>query len=204
MATAHLAVYDTLADWEPGYLLAELRTGRFTGTPFDIVAVSETGAPVTTMGGLRVTPDAAAADLDPAVSDLLILPGAALYDAGEGQLWADAAARFLAADVPVAAICGATFGLARAGILDDRPHTSAALQYLQMTDGYAGGDHYVDARAVAFGGLITAGPDSPIQWATATLATLGLIDGNLQNAYERLFGEGDASAFPVLQAAQQS
>ena len=30
---AHVALYDTLADWEIGYLLVELRTGRFTGQP---------------------------------------------------------------------------------------------------------------------------------------------------------------------------
>jgi hypothetical protein len=27
------AVHEGLADWEVGYLLVELRTGRFTGTP---------------------------------------------------------------------------------------------------------------------------------------------------------------------------
>jgi hypothetical protein len=34
-STAHIAVYDSLADWEPGHLLAELRTGRFTGAPYE-------------------------------------------------------------------------------------------------------------------------------------------------------------------------
>ena len=50
-STAHLAVYDTLADWEIGYLVVELRTGRFTGTPWDIVTVAESREPITTMGG---------------------------------------------------------------------------------------------------------------------------------------------------------
>jgi hypothetical protein len=55
--TAHLAVHDTLADWETGHLAVELRTGRFTGAPFDVVTVGETADPVTTMGGMRVLPD---------------------------------------------------------------------------------------------------------------------------------------------------
>ena len=56
--TAHLGLYDTLADWEVGDLLAELRSGRFTGVPFDIVAVAESHEPITTMGGVRMVPDA--------------------------------------------------------------------------------------------------------------------------------------------------
>src|SRR5918997_2798593 len=94
--TAHVALYDTLADWEVGHLLAELRTGRFTGTRFDVVTVAESPEPITTMGGVRMVPDALLADLDPAASDLLVLPGAELWDAGGGQPVAAAAGRFLA------------------------------------------------------------------------------------------------------------
>src|SRR5689334_19148412 len=115
--TAHVALYDTLADWEVGHLLVELRTGRFTGTPFQVIAVAESGEPITTMGGVRMMPDMLLADLDPAASDLLILAGATMWDAGGGAAFAGAAARFLDAGVPVAAICGATAGLARAGLL---------------------------------------------------------------------------------------
>ena len=148
MAVAHLALYDTLADWEIGYLLVELRTGRFTGAQWDIVTVAESKEPITTMGGLRILPDMLLEDLDPASSGLLILPGADMWDAGGGQAFAAAAARFLDAGVPVAAICGATAGLARAGLLDERRHTSAAAEYLLAT-GYAGAEHFVNGRAVA-------------------------------------------------------
>jgi len=47
-----------------------------------------------------------------------------VWDARGGGVFADAAARFLAASVPVAAICGATPGLAGAGVLDE-PRTVA-------------------------------------------------------------------------------
>jgi putative intracellular protease/amidase len=200
MSTAHFAVFDTLADWEAGHLLAELRTGRFTRTPFDVVTVGETSAPVTTMGGVRVLPDVALADVDPAASALLVLPGADLWDAGGGDAFAAAADRWLAAGVPVAAICGATFGLARAGLLDTRRHTSAAPEYLAAS-GYRGGEHYVDARAVADGGLVTAGPQSPVQFAAATLGALGLAPAATLAAYEAVFADGDASAYPALMAA---
>jgi putative intracellular protease/amidase len=199
--TAHLALYDSLADWEVGHLLVELHTGRFTGTRFEVVTVAETLDPVTTMGGVRMLPDLALADLDPTDSDLLILPGATMWDAGGGQAFAATAARFLDAGVPVAAICGATAGLARAGLLDRRRHTSADPAYLAAT-GYAGGDRYVDQRAVVDGDLVTAGPQSPVQFARATLARLGLASEPTLEAYEAVFSRGDPAAFPALMQAQ--
>lgn len=199
--TAHVALFDDLADSEVGHLLVELRTGRFTGERFDVVTVAESREPITTMGGVRMVPDALLADLDPSDSDLLVLPGGDAWDAGGGDAFAAVAGRFLTAGVPVAAICGATAGLARAGLLDGRDHTSSAAEYLAAT-GYGGGDRYVDQRAVLDGDLITAGPQSPVQFARATLGRLGLASESTLDAYERLFSEGDASAFPVLMQAQ--
>jgi putative intracellular protease/amidase len=199
--TAHLTLYDGAAEMEVGHLLAELHTGRFTGTRFDLVTVAESGEPITSMGGIRMEPDILLEELDPAGSDLLVLPGAEMWDTGGGENFAAAAGRFLEAGVPVAAVCGATTGLARAGLLDDRDHTSSSEEYIAMT-GYAGGDHYVDARAVVDGDLITAGPQSPVQFARATLGRLELADERTLDAYEALFDRGDLSAFPVLMEAQ--
>jgi putative intracellular protease/amidase len=202
-STAHLALYNNLADWEIGYLLVELRTGRFTGRPWNIVTVAESREPVTTMGGLHIMPDMLLADIDPADSNLIILPGSDMWDAGGGTAFVAAAARFLDAGVPVAAICGATAGLARAGLLDKRRHTSAAAGYLMAT-GYAGGDYYVDERAVVDGNLITAGPQSPVQFASATLRRLGLASDRRLEAYEGVFYRADATAFPALMEAQDA
>jgi putative intracellular protease/amidase len=196
-ATAHLGLYDTFNDSEVGLLLVELRSGRFTGKSFDVVGVAESPEPITTLGGVRMLPDAMLADLDPAESDLLVLAGAEMWDTGGGEPFAAAAGRFLEAGVPVAAICGATAGLARAGLLDDRSHTSAGPEYLAMT-GYAGGDRYLDERAIIDGDLITAGPQSPVQFARATLQRLGLASDRTLEAYEGFFDRGDASSFRVL------
>jgi putative intracellular protease/amidase len=202
-STAHIALYNNLADWEIGYLLVELRTGRFTGRPWQIVSVAESRDLITSMGGLRMVPDMILDDLDPGDSNLLILPGADLWDAGDGAAFADAATRFLDAGVPVAAICGATSGLARAGLLDKRRHTSAAAEYLIAT-GYAGSDHYVNERAVVDGDLITAGPQSPVQFACATLRRLGLATDRRLEAYEGVFLRADATAYPALMDAQDA
>ncbi|HEY6779285.1 MAG TPA: DJ-1/PfpI family protein [Thermoleophilaceae bacterium] len=122
---------------------------------------------------------------------------------GGGDSFAAAAGRFLDAGVPVATICGGTAGLARAGLLDERKHTSASADYLAAT-GYAGASHYVDDRAVVDGDLITAGPQSPVQFARATLERLGLASERTLDAYEGLFHRGDLAAFPVLMQAQSA
>ena len=167
------------------------------------MTVAESREPLTTMGGLRILPESLLEDLDPASSDLLILPGADMWDAGGGEAFAAAAGRSLKAGVPVAAICGATAGLARAGLLDKRHHTSAAAEYLMAT-GYAGADYYVNERAVVDGNLITAGPQSPVQFACAALRRLGLMSEPTLQAYEDLFHRGDVTAFPTLMQAQHA
>ncbi|MFE0421586.1 DJ-1/PfpI family protein [Streptomyces sp. NPDC058953] len=192
--TVHLAVYDTWADWETGHTTAHLAQHGWT-----VRTVGPTTDTVTTMGGLRIRPDLALGDLDPADSGLLILAGASAWDTGDELApFAAKAGEFLAAGVPVAAICGATAGLARAGLLDDRDHTSAVSFYLAAT-GYAGAERYREADAVTGGDLITAGPTEPVAFAREVFARLGVYEGERLDAWYRLFHDSDASAFAVLE-----
>ncbi|ALU95195.1 MULTISPECIES: DJ-1/PfpI family protein [Streptomyces] len=198
--TVHLAVYDTFADWETGYATAHLTQNGYT-----VRTVGLSREPVTTMGGLRVQPDLALDELRPQDSALLILTGAAGWETGETLTpFARAARTFLDAGAPVAAICGATAGLAREGLLDDRAHTSAVSFYLAAT-GYAGGERYVEVDAVTdpgadgTGRLITAGPTEPVAFAREVFALLGVYDAKKLDAWYRLFHDSDASAYEVLQ-----
>ncbi|WP_435969249.1 DJ-1/PfpI family protein [Streptomyces sp. Qhu_M48] len=197
--TVHLAVYDTLADWETGHATAWLARAGYTIRTVGPVA----GEPVTTLAGIRIVPDLALADLAPGDSALLILPGAEKYDEGDDLAPFTAKARaFLDAGVPVAAICGATAGLAKEGLLDDRPHTSAVSFYLDAT-GYKGGEHYTDADAVTApgaagtGDLVTAGPTEPVAFAREIFAVLGAYEGK-RDAWYRLFHDSDPAAFAEL------
>lgn len=192
----HLAVYDTLADWETGHATAQLaRTGH------EIRTVGPSTTPVRSVGGLRIHPDLALDDLRPEDSALLILPGADLWDTSDDLApFARTARAFLDAGVPVAAICGATAGLAREGLLDDRDHTSAVSFYLAAT-GYAGGGRYVEADAVTDGPLITAGPTEPVAFAREILRLLGVYEGEVLDAWYRLFHDSDPAAYGVLEKA---
>ncbi|MFF3207564.1 DJ-1/PfpI family protein [Streptomyces sp. NPDC002962] len=192
----HLAVYDTLADWETGFATAYLaRNG------YEIRTVGGSGDPVLSTGGLRIRPDLTLDTLRPEDSSLLILPGADLWDTSDDLApFARTARAFLDAGVPVAAICGATAGLAREGLLDDRDHTGAVSFYLAAT-GYAGGDRYVEADAVTDANLITAGPTEPVAFAREIFRLLGVYEGEVLDAWYRLFHDSDAAAYEVLEKA---
>ncbi|MET9684568.1 type 1 glutamine amidotransferase family protein [Streptomyces coeruleorubidus] len=192
----HLAVYDTLADWETGHATAHLaRAGHRIRT------VGPSTDPVTSIGGLRVQPDTALDDVRPEDSSLLILPGADLWDTSDDLApFARKARAFLEAGVPVAAICGATAGLAREGLLDDRDHTSAVSFYLAAT-GYAGGERYVETDAVTDSNLVTAGPTEPVAFAREIFRLLGVYEGEVLDAWYRLFHDSDAAAYAVLEKA---
>src|SRR5690349_23307515 len=72
----HVLVFDGFADWEPAFALAELR--RSGGRAVTVVGFDE--RPVTSMGGLRVTPERALGDVQPEAVELLILPGGDLWE----------------------------------------------------------------------------------------------------------------------------
>ncbi|MFM9550935.1 MULTISPECIES: DJ-1/PfpI family protein [Streptomyces] len=196
----HLAVYDTYADWETGHTTAWLARGGY-----EVRTVAEDTDAVRTIAGVRIQPDETLEVLRPEDSSLLVLTGADLWDTGDALApFARKAREFLAAGVPVAAICGATAGLAREGLLDDRAHTSAAPFYLAAT-GYEGGQRYVEADAVtdASGLLVTAGPTEPVALAREVLRLLGVYEGEVLDAWYRLFHDSDPEAYAVLEAAGQ-
>ena len=117
-STVHLFVFDTVSDWEYGYLVAGINNPQFQKTPgrFTLKTVSLSGESITTMGGLRVTPDQTLAKLKPSGSVMLVLPGGIAWDKQKNKEAAQLASEFLAAGTPVAAICGATVGLASLGL----------------------------------------------------------------------------------------
>jgi putative intracellular protease/amidase len=191
MTFAYLFVLDTLADWEPGFLTSELNTGRMfkePGTSLPIRTAGLTRDPITTMGGLRITPDVALSELRPDDAAVLLLPGAETWSEPRHRPALAKAQEFLAAGVPVAAICGATIALAEAGMLDARPHTSNNLEMLrQFCPGYHGADHYVEEPAVTDGDLITATGTAPLDFARHVLARLDVMAPETLEAWYQLY-----------------
>ena len=198
----HVAVYDGLADWEIGHLTSHVNSDAYQRQPgrYRVVTVAAAAEPVTTMGGLRILPDTTLAELHPADSALLVLPGADAWLTGGNTEFVAKAKDFLDAGVPVAAICGATGGLAAAGLLDDRRHTSNALEYLQAV-GYGGAAHYVDAPAVTDKGVVTATATAPADFAREVFALLDLYEPDVLAAWYKLYGQQDPAGYHDLMTA---
>jgi putative intracellular protease/amidase len=202
MSTVHLFVFDTLSDWEPGYAIAGINNPQFQREPgsLRVKTVSPGGRAVTTIGGLRITPDQSLETLKPSESAMLILPGGVAWDQGRNIEAVDRARAFLQAGVPVAAICGATAGLARGGLLDERAHTSNSREYLAAT-GYAGGAHYRDKPAVTDKGLTTSPAMAPLEFPRAIFERLEVYEPAVLEAWYGLFSTRRPEYFAQLMAA---
>ncbi|MCK0746824.1 DJ-1/PfpI family protein [Chromohalobacter nigrandesensis] len=198
----HVLVFDSMSDWEAAYATSGINNPQFQRVPdrYQVRTVSVSGAPVVTAGGLRIQPDMALVDLAPSNSAMFIMPGGALWDEGGNIEAVEVAQHFLDAGKPVAAICGATAGLARGGLLDTRRHTSNALEYLSAT-GYGGIDLFEDKPAVTDGGVVTASAMSPVDFAYHIFALLGLYEPPVLDAWYGLFKTGRAEYFGELMDA---
>ena len=187
--TVHLVVFDGFADWEPAFALAEAR--RSGG--LEVETVGFTDAPVRSMGGLRVTPDRAIDGVVPERVRLLLLPGGDAWEAGAYPRSAlEALLRALVGrGVPIAAICGATLALARAGLLNERAHTSNEPGWLdRLSPEYAGAARYVDALAARDRGVITASGLGPTEFAREIFEELGVFSGADRSLWYHLFKYG--------------
>lgn len=187
----YLYVFDTMADWEVGFLTAELSSGRYYKkgiAPSKIVTVGAKKTPITTKGGLSILPEI---DFDECIitnADALILPG--------GDTWAETvhdpilskAEQGLKNGIIVASICGSTFGLAGKGLLDSSWHTSNDLEYLKMIcPNYAGEPYYRQESAVTDGNLITASGIAPLEFSQHVLKALNVFSAETLGAWYHLY-----------------
>ena len=205
MQDVHLFVFDGLSDWEIGYATAGINNPQFQKDPgrYRIQSVAVNTELVQSVGGLRIQPDLALAEIDPSNSAMLILPGGTAWEEGKNTEAIDLAKRFTATDKPVAAICGATVGMANSGLLNSRKHTSNAPEYLSMT-AYQGIDLYVESPAVSDGNIITASGISPIEFAYEVFKTLDLYSTPVLEAWFKLCRTGQAKYFSDLMTAVNS
>lgn len=202
MFTVYVYVLDTLADWEIGYAAAELNSGRFfkkDAPSITVKTVSDTKAPILTMGGLTVTPDCLVDDIEVSKTSVLLLPGADTWSDPKHSAIIKKAGELLGADATVCAICGATVALAAAGMLDSRKHTSNGPGFLDMmVPGYKGQSYYVDQPSVADGGLITAAGTGGLSWAKQIIERLGVFQPDTLEAWYEYFSTGKAESFFAL------
>ena len=188
---------DTMADWEYGHVTSGLALADETAPGRFRFRVAGDGAEeVVTKGRLRPRTDGDVADVDPAATALLVLPGGDTWEDGHDRVLS-LARQVLAGGGTVAAICGATYALARSGLLDDRAHTSNAPEYLAAS-GYSGAAHYREERVVDDRGVITAPATMPVDFAAAVFRRLELFPPQTVDAWYGLYTTGEKRYFEQL------
>jgi putative intracellular protease/amidase len=192
MAKAHVLLFDGYADWELGHVLAELR--RYGNV--EVVSVGFTDAAVVSMGGLRVVPDTLLSEVNPRDVLIFIVPGGYMWEGDYPVAEVERTLHRLAEEnVPIAAICGATLAVARAGLLNGRKHTSNSIAYLsEKAPHYAGAADYVDVLAVRDRHVITASGLGAIELTMEVFAELDIATPEERATWYEAFKHG---TFPL-------
>ncbi|HEY1985010.1 MAG TPA: DJ-1/PfpI family protein [Terracidiphilus sp.] len=202
-ANVHLFVFDTMADWEAAFAISAINSSQFQSEPgrHRVVTAAASLAPITTMGGVRIQPDVTLDAVTSESSAMLILPGGGAWEDGRNDGALRIASQLMASGVPVAAICGATLALARAGFLDKVRHTSNAREYL-ISSGYHGTGFYCGVPAVTDKNVITATGIAPVDFAREIFSKLNFYSPACLDAWYALFKYGDAEKYHAFAGGQ--
>lgn len=199
----YLYLLNTLADWEVGYIIAEINSKRYLdSSKKEDVSLIKLGAdrePIQTMGGMTITPETTLDEAEFNRGDMLILPGGETWMDASNQKVIELVPELLEQGVTVAAICGATIALANSGLLDDRPHTSNDIEVLKMfCPNYAGTEHYRNQPALTEGNLITASGLAPLEFTYEILKQGELMKSETLEAWYQLYKTGESQYFHAL------
>ena len=202
MRNVYLYLLDTMADWEIGFVTAELNSARFfkkNAPKISLKTVALSKQPIKTMGGLTIAPDCLIDDIEMSENSVLLLPGANTWSNPEHSAILEKTSELLSLGATVCAICGATAALANLGSLDNRPHTSNGAGFLEMiSPAYKGTAFYVDAPSVTDSNLITAGCHGSLLWAKQIIERLGVFAPDTLEFWYNYFSTGKAEYFFAL------
>ncbi len=198
----YLFLFDTLSDWEIGYVVAGINNPMMQVNPqkYQLKTFSIDGKPIRTIGGLKITPDLSLSEVTLSDTEMLILPGGKSWDEGGNQEVILLAKKFHENQIKVAAICGATLGLAKSGLLDSIQHTSNSKDYL-ITSNYQGGKYYINELSVSNAGVVTASGTAPLEFARDIFKELNLYKAEVLEAWYKLFKTSSPEAFAELMNA---
>ncbi|OHX15540.1 type 1 glutamine amidotransferase family protein [Chromobacterium sphagni] len=188
MTRAITIITENFSDWETA-LINSAGRGYYG---FDIHFAAPGGAPVTSSGGMMVTPHLAIESIRLDELDLLIVCGGTIWQTDQAPDITALVAAAHARNIVVAGICDGTRVLAQAGVLDTVSHTSNSAENLSVPN-YAGAACYQDVPyAVADQGVVTAPGTAPVSFMAGILAALNIGGADLdaylaQHAAEHLW-----------------
>jgi putative intracellular protease/amidase len=192
---AYFLIFDGMADWEAAHALCEInKSGKY-----EVVTVGFSAEPVSTMGGLRIVPEATIKDVIPNAACIFIMPGGDMWEQNTNEEITILLRRLNARQVPIGAICGATLAIARAGLTRERRHTSNAKEYLKaMVPDYEDEGFYADDLAVTDQKVITASGLGGVEFGREIIRALDIYSEADTQVWFEMFKHG---VYPITEAA---
>ncbi|MCL2572502.1 MAG: DJ-1/PfpI family protein [Defluviitaleaceae bacterium] len=172
-----LLLTDYWADWEACHAIV----GINMADEYTVKTIAIDNKPKISIGGMR-------AEIDHSISDyqdfsntaMIILTGSFSWGENPYNEIADFIKKARKANVPIAAICGATIFLAKHGFLNEIKHTGDTSDYfeeeLKDEPGYKGHDNFSVAQCVNDGGFITANETASLDFAREIFRVLKTED----------------------------
>ena len=175
MTRAITILTENFADWETALINSTARLYYGFYTQF----ATPGGLPVTSSGGMLVTPQLALEEIVLDELDLLMVCGGSHWQSGKAPDLGPLLRAARDKNIVLAGICDGTRVLAQAGVLDTVRHTSNSADNLLQT-GYTGAALYQDVPwAVADQRVVTAPGTAPVSFTREVLRSLGIDDDNL-------------------------
>jgi putative intracellular protease/amidase len=184
------------ADWETAMLNAVAHGFYGAETQF----ATPGGKPVTSAGGMKVTPNLAMEDIDTSKLDALIICGGTIWQSDNPPNITALVKSARKNGKLIGGICDGTVALARTGLLDAVDHTSNGEGYLDPT-GYKGKSRYQNVpHALRADNVVTAPATAPVTFMAEIMRGIGLADDNLEY-YLGMHAAEHSQAKPAEKAA---
>ena len=187
MPSLAIVLTDEYADWEFAPIAAIAK--EFYG--YDTQIVSLQAKPVSSIAGLLAIPQHKLENLEAAEFDALVIIGGKIWEGDDYPDMTPLIEEFLAKGKIIAGICGATLALARAGLLNNRNHTSNETGYIDgHVKSYTGQKLYVKTnKAVIDNKVISASGFSPHHFAAGVFRAVGMAEDQVTDYLQSLGAE---------------
>lgn len=174
-------------DWEGSYAIAVINSF----SDFTVKTIAMDDLPKTSMGGIR-------ASIDYRIEDyhgfdnlaMVIMPGGLSWEENDYPEIKEFVKQLISMNIPVAAICGATYFLCKHGFLDQVKHTGDSLDYFKSAKEYKGEKLYIPAQVVVDGGIITANETAAVEFAYEIFKILKIDSDEEMSQWYNNFNNG--------------
>ena len=167
----YIFLFNGFSDWEISYLTPELNKSEKINLKYFTID----GLEITSMGGLKITPDLSIQEIDLDTVSALILPGGSAWEKKSIKGIDELVEKLYSKNIMIASICSATTFLGQKGYLDNIKHTSNAVDYLKyIAPKYKGEKKYQSDLVVTDKNIITANGFSPIEFTREVFKSIEL------------------------------